>query len=128
MTLANAITKIKATLNAGVKPAPDSFEEALQVVVDAVGVSIEFPDVTSEDNGKVMKVVEGAWAKANEETVLPAVTSDDNSKVLTVVEGVWTKANLPAETVELPAVTADDNGKVLTVVEGAWAVAALPSG
>lgn len=52
---------------------------------------------------------------------LPAVSSTDNGDVLTVVSGKWAKAVLPSPEPELPEVTAADNGKVLSVVNGAWA-------
>ena len=56
----------------------------------ATGASL--PAVKAADNGKVLKVVEGAWAVGtdNDTAELPAVTADDNGKVLTVVDGVWT--------------------------------------
>lgn len=50
------------------------------------------PKVTSEDNGDVLAVVDGAWDKAAPTSQLPAVTSSDNGNVLTVVDGVWDKA------------------------------------
>lgn len=53
-------------------------------------------------------------------TDLPEVTEADNGDVLTVVEGAWAKAEIPTPTSELPAVTAEDNGKVLSVVNGEW--------
>lgn len=57
------------------------------------------PSVSSTDNGKILKVSGGKWAKGSPE--LPAVTADDNGKVLMVVEGVWAVASLtPAETTE----------------------------
>ena len=40
------------------------------------------------DEGKVLGVVEGAWAKTGR--ILPAVTADDNGMVLGVVNGNWT--------------------------------------
>lgn len=63
------------------------------------GGSSELPAVTSDDNGDVLTVVEGAWAKANPPSSLPAVTGSDNGDVLTVVEGAWAKA-APAFIVE----------------------------
>lgn len=77
----------------------------------------ELPSVGSADNGKVLEVVEGAWAKATPEDELPEVSASDNGKFLGVVNGAWGKADVNA----LPAVTSQDNGKVLGVVEGQWA-------
>lgn len=59
------------------------------------GTTKELPTVTSTDNGKILTVVEGAWAKADKQTELPSVTAEDNGDVLTVVEGSWAKAALP---------------------------------
>lgn len=55
----------------------------------------ELPEVTAADNGDVLTVVEGAWAKAEAPTELPSVSSDDNGDVLMVVNGAWAKASLP---------------------------------
>lgn len=83
--------------------------------------AIELPVVSSTDNGDVLTVVEGTWAKATPSSGLPDVTTTDEGKVLTVdSEGAWAAEN-PEK--ELPTVTTDDNGDVLTVVEGAWAKA-----
>lgn len=60
---------------------------------------------------------------------LPEVTSDDNGKVMVVVGGVWkpVKVEIPEAEKELPEPTAEDNGKFLQVVNGAWtAVDAVP--
>ena len=55
----------------------------------AASAGIELPAVTSSDNGDVLTVVSGKWAKADVPTELPAVTADDNGKVLKVVDGAW---------------------------------------
>ena len=59
------------------------------------GALKELPKVTSSDNGKVLSVVNGKWAKADAPVELPAVTAGDNGKVLTVADGAWTAENLP---------------------------------
>ena len=100
---------------------PDTRNITVLLNGEEVTGGAELPEVTSSDNGDVLMVVEGVWAKADPPTELPAVTSSDNGDVLMVVEGVWAKADPPTE---LPAVTSSDNGDVLTVVNGAWAKAA----
>ena len=45
------------------------------------------PPVTSGDNGDVLSVVNGAWAKSPAPSSLPPYTSADKGKVLTVGEG-----------------------------------------
>lgn len=52
---------------------------------------------------------------------LPEVTVDDNGKVLMVINGEWDKGTVEVGDV-LPEVTTEDNGKILKVIEGAWAV------
>jgi len=58
----------------------------------AAAAASELPAVKTADNGKLLTVVSGKWAKADAPTELPAVTGDDNDKVLTVVNGAWDKA------------------------------------
>ena len=52
----------------------------------------ELPTVTTDDNGKQLAVVAGAWAKAAQPVELPSVTTDDNGALLTVAAGAWGKA------------------------------------
>ena len=49
------------------------------------------PEVTIDDNGKVLMVIDGEWDKGTIEVgdVLPDVTTDDNNKILQVVNGEW---------------------------------------
>lgn len=50
------------------------------------------PEVTEEDNGKTLSVVDGEWSAAKPASALPAVTENDNGKVLSVVGGAWAAA------------------------------------
>lgn len=59
------------------------------------GGAAELPAVSKNDNGRVLTVVNGAWAVANPAAELPTVTSSNNGEVLTVVEGAWAAAALP---------------------------------
>ena len=67
---------------------------AVQAAV-AISGACELPTVEAADNGDVLTVVSGKWAKAAAPTELPAVTSDNNGMVLTVVDGEWAAAALP---------------------------------
>lgn len=107
-----------ATVAERAETAAESAEQSAQEVHDVI------PEVTAQDNGKVMMVENGEWG-AGEVDVLPPVTSQDNGKVLGVVAGQWSKTE-PED--GLPEVTSEDNGKVLSVVEGAWAPAEAGSG
>lgn len=58
-------------------------------IATAIKNTIELPAVTGADNGNVLTVVSGKWAKAAIPSQLPAVSATDNGSVLKVVEGVW---------------------------------------
>lgn len=60
------------------------------------GGGSDLPAVTTDDNGKVMTVVEGAWDKADVPAELPAVTGSDNGKFLGVANGAWGKVDAPS--------------------------------
>lgn len=61
------------------------------------------------------------------EDELPEVTAEDDGKLLGVLNGIWQKVDAPEGSgsgeKELPEVTTDDNGKVLKVVNGLWSIA-----
>ena len=106
---------------ANINTIPDMLEAVASVAGGAGGA---LPAVTSEDNGDILGVVEGAWAKRDPE--LPAVNGDDNGKILGVNNGAWGTVAAP-----LPTVAAEDIGDVLTVVSdgesGAqWGKGAIP--
>lgn len=63
--------------------------EMILAIATAVASTIELPAVTGADNGNVLTVVSGKWAKATIPSQLPAVSATDNGSVLKVVEGVW---------------------------------------
>lgn len=71
--------------------------EMIDKIEDIVEVGGTLPEVTAEDNGDVLGVVEGAWAKMDAPSALPSVTAEDNGDVLTVVEGAWAKAEASGE-------------------------------
>ena len=66
----------------------------------------------------------GRVAKLEKNAVLPTVTTGDNDKVLKVVDGEWVAVEESPDS-GLPEVTTDDNDKILQVVDGAWAVVSV---
>lgn len=70
------------------------FEEIRKSVADIRSL----PTVTTDENGKVLTVVDGKWAAEDvpedETNCLPEITTDDNDKILQVIDGVWTKTAL----------------------------------
>lgn len=103
----------------------ENTSEILDAMGDIIQSTIELPGVTSDDNGKVLKVVDGSWDKGDEGG-LPQVTTSDEGKVLAVnSSGEWDKGDVPTE---LPSVTSEDEGKVLTVDNsGVWGADDIPS-
>lgn len=95
--------------------APQTISEALDKITAATpqGGGGDLPAVAAADNGKILLVSGGVWAKGNAPTELPAVTGTDNGKILLVSGGKWVKGSAP---VELPTYdTTEDAGKVLQV-------------
>ena len=66
----------------------DRLLDQLADAMEASGLST-LPSVTAADNGAVLGVSGGKWAKVTLPKELPAVTADDNGSVLTVSDGAW---------------------------------------
>lgn len=91
MTNVEALKKVYKALGGDVDDVVDitTTAEMIAAIATAVASTIELPAVTSADNGNVLTVVSGKWAKAAIPSQLPAVSATDNGSVLKVVEGVW---------------------------------------
>lgn len=64
--------------------------DCIQAITQKVSsIGIELPAVTVADNGDVLTVVSGKWAKGDVPQELPAVTAEDNGSVLKVIDGAW---------------------------------------
>lgn len=69
---------------------PDVIQAITQKASSGSGASL--PTVTAADDGDVLTVVNGAWAKAEAAKELPTVTAADEGSVLKVnSSGVWDK-------------------------------------
>lgn len=78
--------------------------EIISAIADVYqGGGSDLPEVTSEDNGDVLQVIEGAWGKGKAPSSLPAVTGEDNGKLLGVDNGAWGVVNAPAGSVTITA-------------------------
>ncbi len=81
------------------------------------------PEVTIDDNGKVLMVINGEWDKGTVEVgdVLPEVTTEDNGKVLMVVNGEWDKGEVDTtdEKVEQVAAT-NENAKLRVLLSNSF--------
>lgn len=66
--------------------------EGIALIATVASAGSGLPDVTAADNGSVLTVVNGAWAKAAAPKELPTVTAEDDGDVLTVVDGAWAAA------------------------------------
>ena len=76
----------------GLSGDPKTIAEAL----DEAEIDSGLPAVTADDNGKVLKVAEGAWG-VGDDSGLPAATVSDKFKGLRVNnQGQWEKSNTVA--------------------------------
>ena len=115
--------------------------EWLESLKGGGGSGAGLPPVSPSDNGDVLTVVGGAWAKAAAPKGIYSIvlTSGNHAPgtydtyTITYTDGttstfqVYNGANGGSGGgSDLPAVTAADNGKFLRVVNGAWAAAEVP--
>lgn len=67
--------------------------DCIAALAKIAGSTVELPAVSGADNGDILKVIEGKWAKGEETTELPAVTATNNGSILSVIGGAWAKTN-----------------------------------
>lgn len=73
--------------------------EMISALTDvAAAAASELPAVKGADNGKVLTVVSGKWAKADAPTELPTVSNADDGDFLRVVSGKWEKSEVDIPT------------------------------
>lgn len=102
MTIQDALKELFYSLGGNADAVRDTDQETViihEIAKLGLGAVLkaaaELPVVSGEDDGKLLTVVDGAWAAAAPAAQLPAVTADDDDKVLTVVSGEWAPADLP---------------------------------
>jgi hypothetical protein len=99
--------------------------EMLDAIEQIMNTGGGLPEVTADDNGKVLSVVNGEWNKADAPAELPAVTSDDNGKVLAVANGAWGKADASGGNNDFVVTYTDNNVTVTADKTFAEIVAAI---
>ena len=67
--------------------------DMINAIAAIAGSTVELPKVSKSDNGDVLTVANGKWAKGEIPSQLPAVTAENNGQVLKVVDGAWAVAN-----------------------------------
>lgn len=86
--------------------------------------NIGLPEYSSSgvDDGKILKISGSTPVWQMPDSGLPIVDGSSNDKVLKVVNGVWAVADEKEDIKELPTISDTDNGKFLRVVNGvvAW--------
>lgn len=66
--------------------------DVIEAIAQIAGKTLELPKTTSADAGSLLVVNEdGDWDKGDAPAELPPVTASDNGSVLSVVNGAWAK-------------------------------------
>ena len=85
--------------------------------------NLVLPTVSSTDNGKILKVDNGAWTVGAAPSGLPSVSSTDNGKMLQVSNGAWAAVTYTAPVTSVNgntgAVTTTDEKVKQTDINGA---------
>lgn len=113
MTGSNSLPRIK--IGDGKTPVNSlSFVSSLSEDIGGSGL----PEVTTGDNGKTVKVVDGEWS-------VEQMSYNDLSDKPELFSGNYN--DLSDKPTQLPSVTSSDNGAFLRVVDGAWAATTVPN-
>ena len=114
------IPKDVVTTLGGTYTADDDTVSELLARIDAAFASTggSLPAVTTEDNGDLLGVSGGKWAKVDPPAAeLPAVTADDNGDLLGVSSGAWGKVDPPTEIIYVPFTVTEDQGTYTATTE-----------
>lgn len=76
------------------------------------------PVVSVDDNGDIMKVVDGVWRQVDPPISLPPVSVMDNGKILSVYLGRWQAVAPPTDV--LPVISEGDHGSILQIENYEW--------
>lgn len=74
-----------------------------------LGIPLEIPTVTANNNGEILKVENGAWTVGEAPTGVPDVTASDNGRILQVSNGAWTAQDALPTT--MTGATLNDDGE-----------------
>lgn len=94
MTISAALRKLYTAMCGGTTNKKTASEIVNAIADTFVGGGGDLPAVTADDNGDVLTVVSGAWAKAALPTEVPAASAAANGKVLGVTDGAYAFADV----------------------------------
>lgn len=124
-TLLNLLDRIADALEDQGGVTPDDKKKTFLNLLDRIAYALEegeqssgLPEVTADDNGDVLTVVEGEWSKADAPSGLPEVNNSNNGQYLRVVNGKWQRAWAEAPYM-YPAAAIENPPGTFTVEEGA---------
>ena len=113
MTISKALKKLYTAMVGGTTTSTTAGAIINDIADGYVDSGDTLPAVTSDDNGDILKVVSGAWAKADGVTVDAAITEGGTNPV----QGGAIFTALAGKQATLPSFTSEDAGKVLGIDE-----------